>query len=233
MRKKLEVTFAIWCGLMVGLAIGMITMRVGSSRASPQAGAPSPDQSLLPWIAAAATLGSAIVGGGVAIAAAWLSHYFTDTRERRRETQDLSAKRRERLRSKLEELITLVLDHGDSLSRNGTRIGLVGLAAVNPQANVEIPADEAADQLDKAEAIQVLYFPDLARDMERLKVATQAFRVFIQNEVNEMARDVLAWGRDDRATYGVRCGNALQPHTAVTAALVRAARIVIENELDD
>ncbi len=187
-----------------------------------------PDQSLLPWITAAATLGSAVVGGLIGVAVTWQAHYFTDKRERRKYADEAAEKRRERLRGKLEEIVTLVLDHSDALSRVGMRTLAIGLKAANPGSALEVPPNEQAIQLDRAEALQGLYFPTLSGEMAAVRAATQQYRQFNVEESNAIVTDIQAWNRDRRPTYGTRGGQVLAAYRAASIALILSARTVMD-----
>jgi len=189
-------------------------------------------QASLAWLTAGATLGSAIVGGLVGVSVTWLAHVFTSKRESARYIAELQAKRRERLRGKLEEILTLVLEHEDSLSKNGYRIGAMGVQAATPGADVEIRPEEPDDQLDKAEALQGLYFPSLFENMVRIRSATQGCRRLFSDELHAMGVNATTWHREMRPSYGTRLGSALAPYAEATAALVKDARKIIERDLD-
>ncbi len=190
-----------------------------------------PDQSLLPWITATATVASALVGGLVGVAVTWLAHRFTERREQRRYQADLAAKNREMLRSKLEETVTLMLEYKRKLSKSTLRLAAVGINAANPGANLQVPADLDEGELDKAQALQSLYFPTLAAEFAAIHNAVGEFRRFMTAETNLLAADAAVWGREHRPTLGARSAQALQQLAVAIAQLTRSARQVVERDL--
>ncbi len=186
---------------------------------------------MLPWITAAATLGSALVGGAVGVTVTWMAHIFTDRRERRRYCEERAAIRREKLRELLEEIVTLVLEHGDALTAAGSRLGTLGISAANPGSTIEVPPEPNTNQLDRAEALQRLYFPSLADEFRALRVAVVEYWRFKTAETDAMAADVAAWNRDRRADFGTRLGQSLMSHITASRALIASARTIIATDL--
>lgn len=129
--------------------------------------------------------------------------------------------------------MTLVLDHKDKLSQSSVRLGVLGINAAIPGANLEVPDDPMGDDLDKAQALKALYFPALVADFAALRQRVQEFRTFITREVEHTGADIATWDRDLRPTYGGRSADALQSMSLATFALMQSARRIIETDLAD
>jgi hypothetical protein len=135
------------------------------------------------------------------------------------------------LRSKLEETVTLMLEYKRKLSKSTLRLAAVGINAANPGANLQVPADLDEGELDKAHALQSLYFPTLAAEFAAIHNAVGEFRRFMTAETNLLAADAAVWGREHRPTLGTRSAQALQQLVVAIAQLTRSARQVVERDL--
>lgn len=143
---------------------------------------------------------SVVIGGVLAIAGGIAGHFITHRLSSKREFQQLR-------REKLELLLTTLYEHRDWVAKEKDRL-VFGEA---------VP--ESPSPLDKAQALQILYFPELAKAFLPLIEATSAATNYCYKEASKRLADQAAW----LSAYDREAFPALyQAHGAAFTQLVTA-----------
>jgi hypothetical protein len=181
------------------------------------------------WVSAVATITSGLVAAIVAIGVTWLGHVFAARREADKAKADALAARKAFLRSKVEEVVSLITEHVQAKDARAMYIGVLGAySAQGREAPAEAePPDSNAE--DRAEAIQVLYFPELADQMAAVGAANLVQGKFLTEELARFRADVRAWGAESANTFGTRAAQAAGPLHEAWKNLALAARRLIED----
>jgi hypothetical protein len=173
------------------------------------------------------------VTGAVAIGVTWLTHLFTATREDAKRDRERLEARKALLRNKLEDLVTLVSEHIDFREASAMHILVLGahLSAGQKADHLEPPEDK--HPLDRAGAIQAMYFPPLDDWFQSVLAADKAAIDFGAAEINRLAAGVPSWVRESQPTFGTRVAESLAPLRNARRALTDKARTMVQGELLD
>jgi hypothetical protein len=157
-------------------------------------------------------LGAAIVALVSAQVAVVITHWLTAKRERRKAEGEQEERRREILRSKLEELVDLISARLEELQvRSDTPIPLAAtLAAGTAMPWKYNEAGLASNSLLRAQTLVVLYFPELLDDVLELAEHSEKFRRFVDVEFQAVNQDPRKWLAGAALAYPERCERELQ-----------------------
>jgi hypothetical protein len=178
-------------------------------------------------------LANGLVSGAVALFATWLVHRFTAAREARKADADGRRERGAILREKLERFVTLVEEHCSEEHRRG-----IGVATFLIKRAYGIEGDDPVESagvgpLEAANAIQVLYFPELADAVASLRAATGTHVAFLTEELQHATQHgAKVWARERHPTFIARRGEAFQAMLLAQRSVEVIARGAIKGILE-
>jgi hypothetical protein len=147
------------------------------------------------------TAANSVITAGVAIAATWFSHKFTDTREQRKERVEADDRRDDRIQQKLEELVDALAEHLEEQQRQALRLVFVGVSHANGVPITENKESEKVPAMSRALMIVRLYFPEWHEPTSKVTAANLALTQFWSAEANSIAANARNWDATARPTY--------------------------------
>lgn len=175
------------------------------------------------------TIANALISGLVAVLATWLAHIFAAKRESRKDHFNAETSRQEMLRDRLEKLVALVSRHCEQRLRAGHYVAMMG---VHHAKGLPVPSQEAPmsdlEPLDEADALQLLYFPDLSQLFSDLHEANQVHLAFTYEETQQIGSDVKKWAAQSMPTFGTRNAQAAEQLLIHRRRLAQMARKILE-----
>lgn len=147
---------------------------------------------------------SVLLGGFLAISGGLVGHYLTHRFSAQRERNKL-------LREKAEQLIGLLYEHRDWLSRENSRLVF----------GTDLP--EQPSPLDKAYALQALYFPELAGALQGITLTIKPIVSFFYDHATARLADKEKWiAAFNREDFNPLYGDYLQAFHAAVYEVVDA-----------
>jgi hypothetical protein len=168
------------------------------------------------WWAVRVTLLNSCITAAVAIVATWAAHRFTDDREQRKEVAAAEQAGKDRVRERLEQMITALYEYVDQQRRHGTYVATLGICSGTGSNAPDEAVPTSMEPKVRAEMLQRLYFPEWANLMSAISAAEAALAQFWVDELAGIAADANHWRATRKNTYSTRQG---QPQRALTTAV--------------
>jgi hypothetical protein len=174
------------------------------------------------------TLAAGLVSAVVALITTNRILNGTAKREKQKIQSEASEKKQMLRREKLEKIVELCCQQCTAKNLQMSDFINTCISWSHKISSDAMP-NENISYLDEAEAIQVMYFPELASQIARIRKVGYELSEFRLAELNSLSLDIRAWQVNGQLTLGKRVGAALQLLTDARLDLVRVAKSIIDS----